>query len=263
MSDIERRFDACRHRTLGEIDSNNVFGRYAGRNKGIAGDVVEQSVLGYPADSVQAPDLEIDGVDVELKVTGLKQNNKREIVAKEPMSITAVSIGTIAGEEFATSALWHKLEHLLVFYYLYKPKIDIEYQEKDSGWRTVKTSTASYADFEVMGWNLHEWSEDDRRIIESDWTIVRDYIRSVIVEHENEEERKKFWPLISTELNPQMMYLGTAPSRCTSTICCTGHSTGMCEREFRSSTKSSMDMPTCLWVRCSLQMADFTTFSFC
>ena len=72
FSEIEHRFDACVGRTLGEIDSSDVFGRYAGENKGIAGSVVEQSVLGYPADSVQEPDIEVDGVDVELKVTGLK-----------------------------------------------------------------------------------------------------------------------------------------------------------------------------------------------
>ena len=70
--EIKRRFDSCIGRTLGEIDSSDVFGRYAGKNKGIAGDVVEQSVLGYPADSRQEPDLEVDGMDVELKVTGLK-----------------------------------------------------------------------------------------------------------------------------------------------------------------------------------------------
>ena len=120
-AEIRRRFDACVGHTLGEIDSTNVFERYAGKNKGIAGDVVEQSVLGYPADSRQEPDLEVDGMDVELKVTGLKQNARGDIVAKEPMSITAVSIDTIWREEFETSALWHKLEHLLVFYYLYQP----------------------------------------------------------------------------------------------------------------------------------------------
>ena len=109
--DIRRRFDNCVGRTLGEIDSSDVFRRYAGKNKGIAGDVVEQSVLGYPADSRQEPDLEVDGMDVELKVTGLKQNARGDVVAKEPMSITAVSIDTIWREEFETSALWHKLEH--------------------------------------------------------------------------------------------------------------------------------------------------------
>lgn len=210
-TEIERRFNACLGLTLGQIDSSDVFGRYAGKNKGIAGSVVEQSVLGYPADSVQEPDLEVDGVDVELKVTGLKRTGRGEVVAKEPMSITAVSIDTIAREEFESSTLWHKLEHLLVFYYLYEPKVAIEYDSADSGWKTVRNSTDSYAEFEVMGWNLHAWTEYDRSVIRTDWEIVRDYVRRVMAEHEDEASREAYWPLISTNLNPQMMYLGTAP----------------------------------------------------
>ena len=211
FSEIEHKFDACVGRTLGEIDSSDVFGRYAGKNKGIAGSVVEQSVLGYPADSAQEPDIEVDGVDVELKVTGLKRNARGDVVAKEPMSITAVSIDTIWSEEFDTSTLWHKLEHLLVFYYLYEPHLVVEYDVTDSGWRTVSTATSEYASFPVMGWDLHEWAEDDRDTIRSDWEIVRDYVRKVRDENPDEEDRRRLWPLISTDLNPQMMYLGTAP----------------------------------------------------
>ena len=77
LNGIEHRFDVCAGCTLGEIDSFDVFGRYAGKNKGIAGSVVEQSVLGCPPDSAQEPDFEVDGVDVELKVNGLKRNARR------------------------------------------------------------------------------------------------------------------------------------------------------------------------------------------
>lgn len=210
-SEIERRFNACLGHTLGQIDSSDVFGRYARKNKGVAGSVVEQSVLGYPADSAQEPDLEVDGIDVELKVTGLKRTNRGEVVAKEPMSITAVSIESIVDEEFDSSTLWHKLKHLLVFYYLYEPKLALEHNATDSGWQTVPTPTGSYAEFEVMGWNLHVWTEEDRRVIQTDWELVRDYVRKVMGEHEDEESRSALWPLISTKLNPQMMFLGTAP----------------------------------------------------
>jgi len=211
LDDIRQRFDRCVGRTLGEIDSSNVFVRYAGKNKGIAGDVVEQSVLGYPADSRQEPDLEVDGMDVELKVTGLKHNARGDVVAKEPMSITAVSIDNIWSEEFETSTLWHKLEHLLVFYYLYEPRTTVEYDTADSGWKTVSTATSQYASFPVMGWDLHEWTDEYRETLRTDWQIVRDYVRKVREENPDEEERKALWPLISTKLNPQMMYLGTAP----------------------------------------------------
>ena len=43
------------NKTLGEVDSKNVFARTIEHPKitGIAGDVIEQSVLGYPADREQ------------------------------------------------------------------------------------------------------------------------------------------------------------------------------------------------------------------
>lgn len=44
-SEIERRFNACLGLTLGQIDTSDVFGRYAGKNKGVAGSVVEQPQL--------------------------------------------------------------------------------------------------------------------------------------------------------------------------------------------------------------------------
>lgn len=60
------------NQTLGAVDKNNVFDRTIGHDKitGVAGDVIEQSVLGYPADSYQKPDLIVDGVEVELKNNG-------------------------------------------------------------------------------------------------------------------------------------------------------------------------------------------------
>lgn len=92
--EIENLLDSCIGKTLGEIDSTDVFGRYANSNKGLAGDVIEQSVLGYPPDTRQYPDIVVDGVETEVKTTGVRvgRGRSREIEAKEPMSITAVSI---------------------------------------------------------------------------------------------------------------------------------------------------------------------------
>ena len=54
-NDLFQRLNAYLGKTLGEADSNNVFDRTIKHPKitGIAGDVVEQSILGYPADSDQ------------------------------------------------------------------------------------------------------------------------------------------------------------------------------------------------------------------
>lgn len=68
--EIVRKFGNCRGKTLGEIDKTGVF---AGKpkNKGVAGAVIEQSVLGYPPDVRQEPDIKIDGIPYEVKTTGL------------------------------------------------------------------------------------------------------------------------------------------------------------------------------------------------
>lgn len=120
--ELYQRLKAYLGMTLGEADSNNVFDRTIKHPKitGIAGDVVEQSILGYPSDSDQRPDLIVDGVPTELKVTGLKRSKSNPDVfeAKEPMSITAVSPNKIVYEDFYTSHFWKKLEHMLIVYYL-------------------------------------------------------------------------------------------------------------------------------------------------
>lgn len=68
---VEELLEQCLNKTLGEIDKNHVFDRTKTNPKitGIAGDVIEQSVFGYDANSGQNPDLDIDGVKTELKTT--------------------------------------------------------------------------------------------------------------------------------------------------------------------------------------------------
>lgn len=94
--ELEDILDSTIGKTLGDVDRNNVFYKTVKHPKitGIAGSVVEESVLGYPADSYQKPDLYVDGKDVEVKTTGLRRVKKSvngELEAKEPMSVTAVS----------------------------------------------------------------------------------------------------------------------------------------------------------------------------
>lgn len=197
-ADVGRRLDACVGRTLGEVDRTGVFsGR--GRNKGVAGAVVEQSVLGYPADSRQEPDVRIDGVPYEVKTTGLVDDREApgRYVAKEPMSVTAVSPDRIWREEFDDSAFWHKLEHMVLVYYLY-----------NHGSASKVADTREYASFELLGYDLHEWSDHDRRVLESDWRVVRDFVERV---HREGLDPDVEYPKISHELNRRLMYTDTAP----------------------------------------------------
>src|SRR5690625_4484152 len=102
------------NKTLGEVDKNNVFSRTIKHPKitGIAGDVIEVSVLQYASDSSQEADIIIDGVETEVKTTGIRyktrKNRANELEAKEPMTITAVSPERIVFEDFKNSSFWGK-----------------------------------------------------------------------------------------------------------------------------------------------------------
>lgn len=197
-NELEDILDNCLGKTLGEVDVNNVFDKTIKNSKitGIAGDVIEQSVLGYPADNLQRPDLCVDGVDTELKTTGLKYSkNKTKLEGKEPMSITAVSPASIQVEQFESSNFWHKLEHLLLVYYLYNSST------------TVKA--ADYANFPIKGYEFHVFSKEDEERLKNDWTIVRDFIIDINKEYPDAPESQ--YPRISSELRPRLVYLDTAP----------------------------------------------------
>lgn len=193
--DIIKILDNCLNKTLGEVDSNNVFERTKTHPKitGIAGDVIEQSVLGYSPDTRQEPDLNIDGIKTELKTTGIRRKNKN-YDAKEPMSITAVSPNTIVNEEFHDSNFWHKLEHMLFVYYLYDSPTPVK--------------ASQYANFPIKGYQFHEFDSEDIEILKNDWKIVRDFIRDLQENYENYEDE---YPRISHELRPKLMYIDTAP----------------------------------------------------
>lgn len=198
--ELENILEGVVGKTLGQVDKNNVFEKTKTHSKitGIAGDVIEQSVLEYSADSKQEPDLLVDNQKVELKTTGLRRvrkqrDNEHTIEAKEPMSITAVSPDKIVSEVFENSNLWHKLERMLLVYYLY-----------DSN----STVTASeYADFPIQGFQFHEFNEQDKKIIENDWRIVKDFILRL---KETLDDPTIEYPKIS-KLREQMMYMDTAP----------------------------------------------------
>jgi hypothetical protein len=186
-------------KTLGEADVNNVFARTITHPKitGIAGDVVERSILGYPSDQDKNPDLIVDGIETELKTTGIrKPKQKSDLIfeAKEPMTITAVSPHSITEEEFETSSFWHKLEHLLLIYYHY-----------DSP-ETVPA--AEYANFIIKGYHFHEFSNEDKEILKNDWLIVRDFIQSLKGAYENPQDE---YSRISSDLKKKLMLIDTAP----------------------------------------------------
>ena len=190
-------------KTLHEVDSHNLFAQYSKKNKvtGIAGDIVEQSVLGCEPDNRQDVDIFIDNVGYELKTTGMvvpkDTNSPFYYVCKEPVSVTAVSIHKIVDEEFDSSSFWHKLEHLLWVYYWYKSDI------------TVKLE--GYKLFPLLRFQLFEFDETDRLRLKHDWLLVRDFLITIHRDYITTEERKSQYPRLSGELRSVLLVIDTAP----------------------------------------------------
>lgn len=190
-------------KTLLQIDHAHLFAHHEGREKvkGIAGDIIEESVLGCKKDSKQEPDILVDGVLTELKTTGMIKPKKKDspyvYECKEPVSITAVSIPVIVKEEFETSNFWHKLAHMLWVYYWYKSPVTVKLEE--------------YKDFPILGYQFYEFSEDDKVLLRQDWLLVRDFLIVIHRDYRTQEEREKQYPRLSHELRGQLMLIDTAP----------------------------------------------------
>lgn len=66
--DIRKRFGGIVGHTVAEVDTAGILAASsASRNKGRIGAIIEQSVLGYPADSDRRPDIVIDEWPWEVK----------------------------------------------------------------------------------------------------------------------------------------------------------------------------------------------------
>lgn len=185
-------------KTLGEVDVNHVFKKTNEHPKvtGIAGDVVEQSVLGFPADNKAEPDIDVDGQLIEVKTTGIRvsKTKKGEFEAKEPVSVTGVSPETIVNETFYNSKFWHKLKKILFVYYEYSSDKPV--------------TAAEYAKFLLRGYDFYKFSNRDEKILKNDWQLVRNFIKDLRSQPGfNDEEYAR----LSHELRDKLMYIDTAP----------------------------------------------------
>lgn len=199
--EIEKKLKSCIDKKLGEIDTNHAFDKTKGHPKvtGIAGDVIEKSILNYPSNSDQEPDLIVDGIPTEVKTTGIKYSRKknksgRKFEAKEPMSITAVSPNKIVKENFDDSNFWHKLNHMLLVYYLYDSKTTVKSWE--------------YKNFPIKGFEFHEFSKTDKAILKNDWKKVQKFISNA---QKNKSNPESDYPNLGSALRKDLLYIDTAP----------------------------------------------------
>lgn len=214
-SDLVDRFDAILGKTLEEIDNVGMFEHMKQKGfklqKGVAGAVIEQSVLGYDADTKQEADLVVEDGDseqnVELKVTGMRKSDTggEHYVAKEPMSITAVGIYDLAEQTFEESHFWAKLEHMLIVYYqyLYANNNDV--------------TPYDYKDFPIRGYEFHEFSDSDKETLRRDWNYVFKLISSIVANHPGDRDKtwkeavKKEYILRHGILRGKLSYIDLAP----------------------------------------------------
>jgi len=200
---VEELLQASIGKTLFEVDKAKLFLHHEGRDKmkGIAGDIVEMSILGCKKDSKQEPDILVDGVSTEIKTTGMIKPKKADsqyiYECKEPVSITAVSISTIVKEEFETSNFWHKLAHMLWVYYWYNSPVTVTLSE--------------YKDFPILGFQFYEFSAEDKLLLRQDWLLVRNFLIVIHRDYRTQEEREAQYPRLSHELRSQLMLIDTAP----------------------------------------------------
>ncbi|MDW3787733.1 MutH/Sau3AI family endonuclease [Staphylococcus saprophyticus] len=196
--ELKKILDGVLEKKLGEVDVNNVFAKTLIHPKitGIAGDVIEQSVIGYEANIMQEPDLIVDGKSVELKTIGIRKSKKEgmNFEAKEPMTITAVSPEKLIFQNFEESSFWHKLKNILLVYYLYDSE------------STVKA--AEYSRFPIKGYQFHDFTNEEKEMLRNDWTIIKDFICKLHLEHEVPEDE---YSRISSELRSKLLLIDTSP----------------------------------------------------
>jgi hypothetical protein len=203
--EIDERFKVFeKEKTFGQVDERDVFHNQVPA-KGIAGCVIEQSVLHMKQNAMQEADLSVlqsDGTykDTELKTTGVEISNKQseKYCAKEPMSITAVSIGTIEHEEFIGSHFYNKIAHLIFVFYLY---------QRNEGQKVVPYT--DYEKFPILGYEFLDIADDPEELekFENDWRLAHDYLLSI----ENNPDRYDLYPLLHQKIKQNLFYIDIAP----------------------------------------------------
>lgn len=124
--------------------------------KGAIGTVIEESWFGYTPNSESEPDFPEAGV--ELKVTPYIKGD-RGIRAKERLVCNIINYMEEYDKTFQTSAFWHKCNTMLLMSYEHladKPK----------------------GEFKIDEAVLFSFPEEDLLIIENDWKIIMDKVRS-------------------------------------------------------------------------------------
>lgn len=124
--------------------------------KGNFGQILEKYYFHYEPNSVSEPDFH--EVGMELKSSPLKKNKKNHLSAKERLVLSLINYNEIIYQDFETSSLLIKNNHLLLILYLYENGIEV-------------------IDFVIK--LVGDWKipEDDLVIIKSDWEKIQKKVK--------------------------------------------------------------------------------------
>lgn len=140
-----------------EIYPDGVVREYNSRNyKGGMGNLLEERFFGYRANSDREPDFAEAGI--ELKATCIDTRKDGKQVAGERLVLTMIPYDEDAPESIYDSHLWHKCQKLLLVWY-------------------KRDHSCDKYDQEIAYVHIFEPSEEDLRIIESDYDLITGLIR--------------------------------------------------------------------------------------
>ncbi len=102
----------------GEDVNNNSY-----TGKGNFGQILEKYYFEYEPNSVSEPDFH--EVGIELKSSPLKKSKKNHLSAKERLVLSIINYNEIINQDFDSSSLLIKNNHLLLILYLYEKGVDV------------------------------------------------------------------------------------------------------------------------------------------
>lgn len=146
-------------KTFREIDKTG-RGEKAG-NKGSLGNIIEESVFGYSINSDKQPDIMVADEFYELKVTPIRSNKKKKIVAKERLVVDIINYLTLCNEVFDNSSFWQKARQMIIIYYL------------DN--RTDKANQ-SRLDCTIYGSFVLKYEPGELETIRKDWEYIKNKV---------------------------------------------------------------------------------------
>lgn len=152
--ELMEKAKAAEGKTFGQIDLTNRLGNIS--SKGGLGQVIEESYFGYKVNSEARPDF--DELNVELKVTPIKQNKNGTLSAKERLVLNIINYMEEVNFHFYNSSFWRKNEKLLLMFYEWKKGIDRK-------------------DYKIVKSVLFTYPEEDLEIIKQDWETIISKVR--------------------------------------------------------------------------------------